>query len=91
MLPKTMHLDVDGRAPAGGDVVHAAVVDGAGVVPAAEDGLDGAHQLLLGILREVHTHLGLVLGLERLGQLLEVLGGQLGIQRDAAGFSSSHR
>ena len=41
-------LHVDGGAPGVGNVVVAAVHIGAGVVPGAEHGLDGAHQLLLG-------------------------------------------
>ena len=77
------HLHVDGSAPVAGDVVHAAIVDGAGVVPGTEHGLDGAQQLLLGIGGEVRTDLGLVLGLELLGQLLEVVGVQLGVQLHA--------
>ena len=79
-------LDVDGSAPRGGDVVHPAIVDGAGVVPAAEHGLDGAHQLLLGVLGEVLAQLGLVFLLEHGGQLFEILGRELGVQLDAALF-----
>ena len=45
-------LDVDGGAPGGGDVVQAAVGVGAGVHPGAEDGADGAPELLMGIHRE---------------------------------------
>ena len=78
-------LDVDGGAPIGGDVVHAAIVDRARVVPAAEHGLDGAHQLFLRVLRELFAELFLILGLELFGQLLEVLSGQLGIELDVAG------
>ena len=70
-------LHVDGGAPGIGDVVVAAVHVGAGVVPAAEHGLDGTDQLLLGIGGEVAADLGLVLGLELHGQLLQILGGQL--------------
>ena len=77
-------LDVDSGAPGGGNVVHAAVVDGAGVVPGTEHGLDGAHKLLLGVLGELLAQLGAVLGLEHLGQFLQVLGRQLGILGDAA-------
>ena len=78
------HLDVDGRAPAAGDVVHPAVVVGPGVLPAAENGLDGAHQLLLGILGELFADLGLILGLELVSQLFEILGRKLCIELDAA-------
>ncbi len=77
------HLHVDGGAPAVGDVVIPAIHVGAGVVPAAENGLDGAHQLLLGVGGEVLTDLGLIFGLELAGQLLQVVGGQLHVQLDA--------
>ena len=70
-------LDVDGGAPGVGDVVVPAVHVGAGIVPGAEHGLDGAHQLLLGVGGEVLADLGLVLGLELAGQLLQILSGQL--------------
>ena len=83
-VAKDHHLHVDGGAPRGGDVVHAAVVVGAGVIPAAENGLDGAHQLHLGVLGEIKAFLRLELRLELAGQLLQVLGGELGIQLDAA-------
>ena len=77
------HLHVDRGAPIAGDVVHAAIVDGAGVVPAAEDRLDGAHELLLGILGEVGADLRLVFGLELLGELFEVVGVEFGVLLDA--------
>ncbi len=52
--PVAVHhrLHVDGRAAVLGDAVDAAVVDRAGVVPAPEDGRDGAAELLLGVLGE---------------------------------------
>ncbi len=43
-------LDVHRGAPFGGDVVQAAVGDGAGVHPASEHGADGAPELFLGRL-----------------------------------------
>ena len=76
-------LDVDGGTPVGGDVVHAAVVDRAGIVPGAEDGLDGAHQLHFRVLREIFAELVLVFGLELLSQLLEIVGIELGVELDA--------
>ena len=76
-------LDIDGGAPGVGDVVVAAVHVGAGVVPGTEHGLDGAHQLLLGIGGELLADLGLVLGLELHGQLLQVSGVQLHVLRHA--------
>ena len=66
-------LDVDGGTPGVGDVVVTAIDVGTGVVPAAEHSLDGAQQLFRGIGGEVLTDLGLVLGLELAGQLLQVL------------------
>ena len=80
------HLHVDSGAPGIGDLVHAAVHVGAGVVPRAEHGLDGAHQLLLGVGGEVSADLLLVLGLELLGQFLQVVSGELGVHGDAALF-----
>ena len=77
-------LHVDGGAPVGGNVVHLAVDLRAGVVPGAEHGPDGLHELNLGVLREVVAHLLLVVGLELLHQTLHVLGQQLGVQLHAA-------
>jgi len=76
-------LHVDGGAPGVGDVVIPAIDVGPGVIPGAEDGLHGAHQLLLGVGGEVLTDLGLVLGLELAGQLLQVLCVQLHVLGDA--------
>ncbi len=45
-------LDVDGGAEVVGDPLPHAVGDGPGTVPRGEDGLDGAAQLLVGILGE---------------------------------------
>ena len=75
-------LHIDGGAPGAGNVVHAAVDDGPGVVPGAEDGLDGPHQLLLGVGGEVGANLGLVLRLELAGQRLQVVGVQLHVLGD---------
>ena len=76
-------LDVDGGTPGVGDVIVTAIDVGTGIVPAAEHGLNGTQQLLLGIGGEVLTDLGLVLGLELAGQLLQVLGGELHVLSDA--------
>ena len=70
-------LDVDGSAPGIGNVVLTTVNVGAGVVPGAEHGLDGAHQLLLGVGGEIHAQLALIFGLELGGQLLQVVRVQL--------------
>ena len=77
------HLHVDGGAPAVRNIVVAAVHIGAGVIPRAEDSLDGAQQLLLGIVREVGADLLLVLSLELVSQRPEVLGGQLDVEVNA--------
>ena len=79
-------LDVDSSAPVGGNIVHAAVVDRAGIVPGAEDGLDGAHQLHFRVLREFLAELVLVFGLELLSQLLEIVGIELGVELHALLF-----
>ena len=84
--PEGHGLHVDGGAPGAGNVVHAAVDNGAGVVPGAEHGLDGAHELLLGVGGEVGADLGLVLGFELARQLLQVVGGQVHVLGDALLF-----
>ena len=75
-------LDVDGGAPGVGDVVVPAVHVGPGIVPGAEHGFDGAHQLFLGVGGEVGADLGLILGFELAGQLLQVVGGELHVLGD---------
>ena len=75
--------DVDGSAPAVGDVVVTAIHVGAGVVPAAEHGADGLIELDLGIGGEIDTQLLFILGLELAGQLLQIGGGQLHVELDA--------
>ena len=77
------HLDIDGGAPVAGDVVHTTVVNRTVVVPAAENGFDRAHELFLGILREILADFGLVFGLELLGERLEVVGVEFGVEFDA--------
>ena len=79
-------LHVDSGAPLVGDLVHLTVNVGTGVVPAAEDGLDGADQLLAGILGELAALLLQVDGLVLLDQFLQVLSGHLDVQLDALGF-----
>ena len=80
------HLHVNSSAPGIGDVVIAAVNIGAGVVPAAEHGLDGAHELLFRVVREVLANLGFVFRLELACELLEVIRGEVNVLRDAALF-----
>ena len=76
-------LDVDGGAPALGDVMHAAIEFGAFVHPAVEHRRDRAPQLVLRILREgmaqpVLDH-SLVFG----DDLFPVAGAQVGVDGDA--------
>ena len=78
-------LDVDGRAPGLGDVVHLAVGDGPVVHPGAEHGADRAPELLAGIVGEFLAGLLLDGRLEAGDQVLEVGGGQVGVGLDAAG------
>ena len=80
------HLHVDCSTPAVRDVVHAAIVVGARVVPRAEHGLNGFHQLDLRIGREILTLLLLVVSLEAGGHLLHVVGVEFGIELDALFF-----
>ncbi len=70
-------LHVYGCTPGIGDIVVPAVYIRAGVVPGAEHSLDSAHQLLLGVVREIVADFSLVLGLELACQLLQVIRGQL--------------
>ena len=80
-------LYVDRRAPVAGDIVHAAVYDGAGVVPGTEHGLDRFHQLHPRLLRELLAlHRVLIDSLKAGDQLLHVLGRQLRIELHALGF-----
>ena len=80
------HLHVHGRAPGIGDVMIHAVDIGAGVVPGTENGLDGGEKLFLGIVGEILAQLLLIFGLELVGQLVQVLGGELGVEGHALLF-----
>ena len=77
-------LDVDGRAPGLGDVVHLAVGDGPVVHPRAEDRADRAPELLLRVVGEVLAGLLLDGRLEAGDEVLEVGGREVGIALDAA-------
>ena len=76
-------LDVDGGAPLIGDLVHLAVDVRARVIPAAEHGLDGLDELLVRILREGLVLVILVDLLEDDDELLEIVGVQINVVRDA--------
>ena len=77
-------LHRDCRAPLGGDVVELAVEDGALVHPRAEDGADGAPELIPRVGREVLAGLGLHGGLELGDELLQVVGRQVRVVLHAA-------
>ncbi len=72
-------LHVDRRADGIVNLLLAAVDDGSLVVPGAEDGLDGALQLLHHVLREGPAGLGECMRLELLAQLLQAVGIHIGI------------
>ena len=76
-------LHVDGGAPAVGDVVHAAIDVGAGVVPRTEHGLNRFHHLSLRVGGEVLALLLLVILFEELYQFLHVVGVELDVVLDA--------
>ena len=78
------HLDdVDRRALEVGDLLDAAVGDRLVGLPGVEDRVDGAPELLDGILWEGLALLGLVEGLELLAELLEIVGLELGVVLEA--------
>ena len=79
-------LYVHGRTPLFGDLVHAAVEDGAFVHPAIEYGADGTPQLLPGRGGEVFAGVLLDSGFEEANQLFEVFDLQLGVALDAFGL-----
>ena len=79
-------LYVNGSTPGIGNVVVAAVNVCSGVVPGTEYCHHGAHQLLLGIIREVSADLLFVFSLELVSQLLEVFGVEVNVLGDALLF-----
>ena len=76
-------LDGDGGAPIVGNVVEAAIGDGAGVLPGAEHGGDGAPELRVEVLREGRAELGLDEGLEAGDEVGPILGAELGVELEA--------
>ncbi len=77
-------LDIDRRAPAGRDLVQAAIGDGALIHPAAEHGADGTPELVRRILRERLLEVLLDDILVAGHDLAPILGRKLGIERGAA-------
>ena len=78
-------LDVDGGAPLIGDLVHLAVDVRARVIPAAEHSLDRLDELLVRVLREGLVLIVLIDLLEDDDELLEIIGVQIDVVRDALG------
>ena len=78
-------LDVHGGAGEAADVVELAVLNGAGVVPGAEDGLDAHLELLVCVGGELLAQLRLDDLLIAGDDLFQVLGRELGIELDALG------
>ena len=74
---------VDSGTPAVRNIVVPAIHVSTRVIPAAEYGFDGAHQLLFGIRGEIRTNFTLILGFEGTRQFFQVSGIQLDIQLDA--------
>ena len=72
-ISKGHGLHIDRRPPGIGDIVVTAVDIGAGIIPGAEDRLDRAVELSLGIIREVGADLLLICGLELLRQLAKII------------------
>ncbi len=76
-------LYVDGRTPLFGDLVHAAVDDGAFVHPAVEHGADAAPELFPCVIGEVFAGVFLYGRLEETDEVLEVFNIELGVELDA--------
>ena len=85
-LPNTMARRLTAVLPVVGNLVHAAVGVGAGVVPAAEHGLNGLDELRLRVGGEVRAHFFLVERFEFGNKSLHVVGVQLHVLGDALGF-----
>ena len=80
------HLHVNGSTPGIGNIVIHAVNVGAGVVPAAENGLDSLKQLHLRVGGEIAADLLLIFGLELIGQLVQVVRIQIQVAGNALAF-----
>src|SRR5207237_1318793 len=76
-------LDIHRGAPGAGYLIHAAVGDGSGVLPGAEDGAYRAPELLPGVLGELNALALEDLRFELAHELLEGGCGQLGVEFDA--------
>ena len=72
-------LNVDGRAPVRGDVVHMTIVNGTIIHPAAENGFNRFNQLFPGFLREGFTFQFGVAGQAAFGHFLHIPGIELGV------------
>ena len=82
-VTESHHLNFDRGTPGIRDVMVHTVDVSAGIVPAAEHGLDSLEQLDLRIVREIFAQLILILSLELICQLLEIVSRQLDVELDA--------
>ena len=82
-IAKHHGLNIDGGAPFLGNIVEPAVNFGPIVHPTAEDGADGAPQLVVGVLGKRLTQFLFHHGGEFLADVFPVVGVQIGIQGDA--------
>ena len=76
-------LDIYRRAPVAGDIVHAAVYVGPGVIPGTEYGLHRFHQLDVRILGEVLADGFFIQGFEAFDQFFHVVDIQVDIKLNA--------
>ena len=80
-VAKDHGLHIDGGAPVGRNIVFPAVDDGAGVVPAAEYGLDGFDELNLRVLGEGMVFFAQIQYFILLNDFFKILGCQLRIKK----------
>ena len=72
-------LNVNSSTPGIRDIVVTTINVCTRVVPGTEYSFDSAHQLFLGIIREVYTDLSLVLSLELASQFLQIISSKLNV------------
>ena len=82
-------LHVDGGAPAGRNVVHSSVINGARVVPRTEHGKDSRHELFFRVLRKFAALRLFVISLELFYKFFHIVGVKFGVEFHA--FLFFHR
>ena len=83
-VPEHHRLNVDGGPPIVGDLLDAAVFDGAFPVPGGEDGAEAAPKLFGGIVGESDAEDLFDLGFEGGGKFFEIGGGEFRVEFDAS-------